>query len=128
LPVTGVENNAPLFCFEKGQNSSIPLLGYGNTSSLRSVVDSILARELHPKSVFIVSKNALAVSIKAMILKGFGFGWLPFDLCKEELEGGKLHQMGDARLTEELEIRLYKKKDNDKPTLQRLWREIECHA
>ncbi|TDQ66260.1 DNA-binding transcriptional LysR family regulator [Maritalea mobilis] len=128
LPVTGAENGAPLFSFDTGQNSSVPLLSYGNTSSLRPVVDGILSREIHPKSIFVVSKNALAVSIKAMILKGFGFGWLPFDLCKEELENGNILQMGDERLTENLQIRLYKKKDNDKPTLQRLWREVESHA
>ncbi len=125
LPVTSVEQSRPQYNLDKGQNRPVPLLSYGSSSSLRPVIDNILNRRVDPKTTFVVSQNALAVSIKAMIMKGFGFGWLPLELCKEELEDGLLSIIGDGSLCEELEVRLYKNKDNGKPTLRKLWRGLE---
>lgn len=125
VPVSKVQNNAPLHQLSAGGKKPVALLSYGTVSALRSVVDYSLRRKIEGPKTLVVNQSALAISVKAMILEGFGFGWLPRALCRDELADGRLQIVGEPEDIHRLEIRLYRDNDNRKPTLDRLWRDIK---
>lgn len=98
----------------------VPLLSYGSASALRSVQDDLLHSQMGQANTFTVNQNALAISVKAMILEGFGMGWLPHRLCRDELDNDQL-EIVDTSLITDLDIRLYRGTQNTKPTLEKFW-------
>ena len=94
--------------------------------ALRSVVEHALRQNTDGPKMLVVNQSALASSVKAMVMEGFGLGWLPQELCKDELAAGRMQIVGGAAQRHPLEIRLYRDKDNDKPTLDRLWRDMQA--
>jgi len=107
------------------KGSPIPVLGYGAISTLGVVVDSIMSKQLKPPSVLVVSRNGQALGVKAMIQQDFGMGWLPYELCKDELEAGTLQLAGGPEFEANLEIRLYKDSENTNIYLKKLWASVE---
>lgn len=126
IPVSKTGPDGPLFRLEKGQNQPVSLLSYGAASALSAVVEDTLTRNAAAPNLLVVNRNALAISVKAMILEGFGMGWLPRALCREELAEGRLAMVGDPSTTSPLEIRLYRDRQNTKPTLQKLWDQMQA--
>lgn len=125
IPVSKTVGTEPLFNLETGNNKPVSLLSYGNASALRSVVDHTLRQHIDGPKILVVNRNALAISVKAMILEGFGLGWVPKELCKTELLENKLQVVGNESFVNQLEIRLYRDRDNTKPSLKKLWRDME---
>lgn len=125
LPVSRVGADGPMHQLRKGGNKPVSLLSYGTASALRSVVDNTLRQNIDGPKILVVNRNALAISVKAMIMEGFGLGWLPRELCKEELEGGQIQIVGSDAYIEKLEVRLYRDQDNRKPTLNTLWDDMK---
>jgi DNA-binding transcriptional LysR family regulator len=117
----------PEFSLSLPQRKPVPLLSYGSASALRSVMDHILRQRLERPNILVVNQNALAISVKAMIVEGFGMGWLPQELCKAELDRGDLVLAGDESYATDLEVRLYRDNENVKPTLKQLWRGLESY-
>ncbi len=109
------------------KRKQVPLLSYGSASALRSVQDGLLHQQMGKANIFTVNQNALAISVKAMILEGFGMGWLPRRLCQEELDAGQLVVV-DETMTTELEIRLYRGTENLKPTLEKFWALLQART
>ncbi len=128
LPVSKAGPGGPMHHLGRGQNKPVPLLSYGSASALKSVVDATLRTHLDGPKILVVNRSALANSVKAMILEGFGMGWLPQALCKQELASGELQRVGEGSHVSELEIRIYRDRDNSKPTLNRLWTDIQATA
>ncbi len=116
----------PLFTLEPGQKRPVPLLSYGAASALRSVLDHVLRQQIDPPGVLVVNQNALANSVKAMILEGFGLGWLPREICREELADGRLQVVGAKSHLCPLEVRIYRSPHTRKPTLDSLWARLEA--
>lgn len=116
-------DGSPEFVFKRGGKEAMPLLSYGAVSALRAVQGFVLEQLIKPQKVLVVNQNALANSVKAMILEGFGIGWLPLSLCRQELEEGRL-AIVDERLATDLEVRIYRDPKNTKPTLDGLWRRL----
>lgn len=125
IPVSKVGDNGPLHSLTGVHQKPVPLLSYGTASALRSVVDFTLNQHLDGPKILVVNRNAMAVSVKAMILEGFGIGWLPYELCKEELAKGLIEIVGDESYIGKLEVRLYRNRENTKPTLKKLWSSME---
>ena len=125
LPVSRVGADGPMHQLRKGGNKPVSLLSYGTASALRSVVDYTLRQNIDGPKILVVNRNALAISVKAMIMEGFGLGWLPRELCKEELQTGQMQIVGNDTFAEKLEVRLYRDKDNTKPTLNTLWDDMK---
>lgn len=123
---TGPDGGAE-FGFAPGAREAVPLLSYGAVSALRPVQDFALAQLLPGQKVFVVNQNALANSVKAMIQEGFGMGWLPLSLCREELGSGRFAVV-DERLATGLEIRLYRDPRSSKQTLDVLWKQLKQTA
>ncbi len=124
----GKGGEMPRHLLNTNQKKPVPLLSYGTASALRSVVDHVLAQQLSTPNILVVNQNALAISVKAMIQEGFGMGWLPLAMCQDELADGSLMLAGDSNFETELEIRLYRDRENTKPSLVKLWQEIEDQA
>lgn len=121
LPVSrSTKTGSAEFGFSPGGKEAVPLLSYGAVSALRSVQDGMIEQLIKPQKVFVVNQNALANSVKAMILEGFGMGWLPESLIRDELDDGRLSVV-DTRLATDLEIRVYRNPKNSKPSLDTLW-------
>ena len=125
VPVSKAGPDGPMFSLEPGSKKPVPLLSYGTVSALRSVLDHALRQFIDSPKTLVVNQSALAISVKAMILEGFGMGWLPSELCAEELAEGRLHRIEGNNYAHKLEIRLYRDSENQKPTLNRLWRDLQ---
>lgn len=125
IPVSKATNDVPDFKMRNRQNQPIPLLSYGTASALRSVVDLIMRKNVSGPKFLVMNRNVLAISVKAMILEGFGMGWLPRQLCQDELDSGKLQIIEEDGFVEKLEIRLYRSTENTKPSLLKLWKQIK---
>lgn len=126
LPVSRTGQAGPLHVLKRNDKKPVSLLSYGTASALRCVQDYTLRQHIDGPDILVVNQNALATSVKAMILEGFGLGWLPRDLCKEELSAGQLQIVGDDSYISQLEVRLYRDKDNTNPTLNRLWDQMNA--
>ena len=120
-------DGAPEFGFAPGSKDAVPLLSYGAVSALRSVQEFALTQLLPTQKVFVVNQNALANSVKAMIQEGFGMGWLPLSLCRQEVASGRF-AIVDERLGTDLEIRLYRDPRSTKQTLDVLWKQLKRSA
>ncbi|WP_425097951.1 LysR family transcriptional regulator [Tropicibacter sp. S64] len=114
----------PMFRLPGKDKTRVPLISYGSASVLRPIVDDLLERHEGTAHTLLVSSNALSSSVKALISEGFGLGWLPRRFCDRELDGGTLVPAGDARFEADIEIRLYRRRDNRKPMLDKVWRAV----
>jgi DNA-binding transcriptional LysR family regulator len=122
--VSKTDSNGPLH--ELGSiKKPVPLISYGTSSALHAVVNHLLHIHNQQVKVLVVNRSALANSVKTMVMEGFGIGWLPRELCKEELADGRMAILGNESLTAQLEVRLYREKENNKPTLSKLWKTME---
>ena len=126
VPVSKTGPDGPLHHFDAPPKKPVSLLSYGTVSALRSVVEHALRQNADGPKMLVVNQSALANSVKAMVLEGFGLGWLPRELCKEELAEGRMQIVGGPQHCHALEIRLYRDKENSKPTLNRLWRDMQA--
>lgn len=126
LPVSKTDATGPIHSFEKNDKKPVSLLSYGTASALRAVLDFTLRQNIDGPKILVVNQNALAISVKAMIMEGFGMGWLPREMCKNELSTGQLQIVGDKNYISQLEVRLYRARENTKPTLNRLWDEMKA--
>jgi len=123
VPVVKSGSAAPFLPGTKGKQ--ISTLGYGLISTLGTVVEDIMSRQRARPNVLVVSRNGQALGVKAMIQQDFGMGWLPYALCKAELEAGSLQLAGGPEFEAALEIRLYKNSENTSIHLKKLWKSIQ---
>ncbi|MEP2716582.1 LysR family transcriptional regulator [Pseudophaeobacter sp.] len=128
VPVSKSGPDGPLHSFEGRPKKPVSLLSYGTVSALRSVVEHALRQNAEGPKMLVVNQSALASSVKAMVMEGFGLGWLPQELCKTELDEGRMQIVGGVEQRHALEIRLYRDRDNSKPTLDRLWQDMQALA
>ncbi len=126
IPVAKADANGdPIFTLNPKEKQRIPLLTYSAASAFRPIVDDILRAQLSSPKTLVVSQNSLANSVKALILEGFGLGWLPYRLCATELESGQLARVGGNSLASSVDVRVYRRRENDKPPLQALWTALQ---
>lgn len=95
----------------------VPTVTHGVGSFLGRVTERIVVATptLHLEPVM---QSDLTATLAAMVTTGFGVGWLP-----ESLAGQGVSQIGDASLTAELEIRLYRLRGGAaSPAVDAVWR------
>ncbi|MGH1467047.1 MAG: LysR family transcriptional regulator [Cognatishimia sp.] len=114
----------PIYRLDSNEKNRVPLLSYSATSAFRPVVDDMLRAQISGPKTLIVSQNALANSVKALILEGFGLGWLPKKMCAVELASGALALAGNEAHVTSLEVRVYRRRGSSKPPLEELWQGI----
>jgi len=129
LPVSKAHpDGKPLFSLDKTARKPVPLLSYGTASALRSVQDHVLRQHVQPPNLLMVNQNALAISVKAMILEGFGMGWLPHEICAAELANGTMALAGGAGFQSDLEVRLYCDPRRAKSSLGNFWKRLKARV
>jgi DNA-binding transcriptional LysR family regulator len=122
------ETGKPRFALPHSGKRSLPLLNYGTASGLRTVLDFVLAQSLDPPAVLSLNQSSQSNSVKAMILEGFGIGWLPQAVCQAELDSGQLVVAGPKEFETTLEIRAYIFQDNKKQTLGKFWKTLRKNS
>lgn len=118
------EHGNPLYSLPNTEKLRVPLISYGSASVLRPVVDDVLAKYSGTSSTLLVSQNALSNSVMALIQEGFGLGWVPQQLCESALADKTLVKAAGDEYSPEIEVRLYRSRQNQKPKLQAVWDEI----
>lgn len=121
--LTGVDEHGGARFELDDTKAQVPFLSYSTASALRPVQDHLLGQTARAKKLFTVNQNTQANSVKAMILEGFGIGWLPPKMCETELTEGRVAVV-DPAMAAELEIRLYIDVGNPKPALHRFWDQV----
>ncbi|OPX54466.1 DNA-binding transcriptional regulator, LysR family [Oceanospirillum multiglobuliferum] len=126
VPVTALNSDGmPLFKLPGQKTKPLPYIGYYESSMLRAVLEHFLQQQPEPPQLVTMNENVHSVSVKAMIKEGFGFGWLPQRLVKDNLDYGNLQLAGDAQWHVPLQIRIYRNRQNIQPNLRQLWSLLE---
>ena len=66
-------------------------------------------------------ENPMAEGLKPLVKAGHGIAWMPGSLVAQELSGGELVPAGDASWELELETRLYRRANGDRPRVLQAW-------
>ncbi len=99
----------------------IPFLRYGPNTYLRRMVDTILDRAQPPAHLALHYESDMAESLKAMLLADHGLAFLPRSAVARELEAGEIISAGGPQWHLEMEVRLYRDRNNKRPELEALW-------
>lgn len=68
-----------------------------------------------------VHVGGMSVGLKGMVLAGWGVAWIPESLVAAELSDGRLVRAADPAWDIDVEIRLYRSKENRRPIVKRIW-------
>lgn len=102
----------------------LPFLGYGANAYLRRVVDTLIERNAEAPHLALSYETDMAESLKAMMLAGHGLAFLPASSVARELERGEVVVAGDERWSIDMDVCLYRDRNNTRPPLDRLWRHL----
>lgn len=117
-------NGGAAFSLPGSKLQPTPLLAYTAGSYFARVVERIVARVDQQCVLANSYETDMAELIKTMALAGHGLAWLPESCVTRELAEGKLVRAGGAQWSMTMEIRLFRARDNSKPALQALWRDL----
>ncbi len=122
VPLTSVDaKGKPRFLLPGSKRKAIPYIDYHDQAFLKPVIHHGLHQNMDDLHLQTVNQNFHSVSVKAMIKEGFGIGWVPSRLAEESIRYGRLQRAGGMRFNIPIEVRLYRRKDNDHTGLERLW-------
>lgn len=126
IPVSSVDaEGQPLFELPGEPRSPLPYIGYHESSFMRPIVQQFLQQQLEPPHLVTMNENVHSVSVKAMIKEGFGLGWIPQRLARENLSYNSLALAGGPEWQIPIQIRLYRLKDNGHRHLNRFWELVQ---
>uniref|UniRef100_UPI003100F8BF LysR substrate-binding domain-containing protein n=1 Tax=Neorhizobium sp. EC2-8 TaxID=3129230 RepID=UPI003100F8BF len=78
-----------------------------------------MAERLPPENR--VHVGSMSVGLKGMSMSGWGLAWIPESLVAAELAAGQLVRAAGPEWDIEVEIRLYRSKENRRPIVKRIW-------
>jgi LysR family transcriptional regulator, hypochlorite-specific transcription factor HypT len=105
----------------------IPFIDYHDNAFLKPVVHYGINHSRHDIHLKTINQNFHSVSVKAMIKEGFGMGWIPSRLASDSISYGRLQRAGGTEFNIPIEIRLYRRRDNDHKGLNLLWQRARSH-
>lgn len=121
IPVSlGDEDNLPMYCLTE-EASTIPLLEYSDESGLGRILNKIRSQALERNVVRHAFSAHLASVLRSMVLDGKGIAWLPRTIISEDLHSGLLVPAAPESWNIELQIRLYRRRENIGLAAERLW-------
>ncbi|MGI2034491.1 LysR substrate-binding domain-containing protein [Rhizobium panacihumi] len=116
IPVSAKnENGEPLHRVEAG----FAHVSYQKTSFFGQLIAGTLATRLPADNRVHVGSHS--VGLKAMVMSGWGLAWIPESLIKAELADGRLVRAAEPEWDIEVEIRLYRSKENRRPIVRKIW-------
>ncbi len=113
---------------EMKSSREIPLLAYTQESGTGRILRAVLGRKLDAVAHQPVCTAHLASVLRSMALDGRGIAWLPRTLIEEDLATGRLVTAADSAWTVELEIRLYRPRDNIASAAEAFWQAAVSRA
>ncbi|RVU85701.1 LysR family transcriptional regulator [Leucothrix sargassi] len=121
VPVSALdENNEMYYCLPGDKHEPLSYIAYHQRSYFSPLINKVLP-QLSDVHLLTMNENFHAVNVKAMILEGFGLGWVPKRLVKKDLINKRLEIAGNERWHIPLEIRLYRSKQCMSPNLEAIW-------
>lgn len=121
----GDEQGKPRFVLPGSQAQPVPLMAYQPRGFLQPAIASHLARQKITANLLPLNENAHSQSVKALVMQGFGMGWLPQRMARGSEEFGDLVRAGDERWDVPLQIRLMCSSRPRTADLDTLWTTLE---
>jgi DNA-binding transcriptional LysR family regulator len=116
VPVTACdEKRTPRHRIEAGFSH----VSYQKSSFFGQLIAGAMAERLPTENR--VHVGSMSVGLKAMVMAGWGLAWVPESLVAGELASGSLTRAGGVEWDIEVEIRLYRSRDNRRPIVERIW-------
>ena len=116
IPVTAPDaNGQPRHRIEPGFSH----VSYQKISFFGQLVAGAMADRLPPDNR--VHVGSMSVGLKGMVLAGWGIAWIPESLVTAELSDGRLVRAAEPDWDIDVEIRLYRSKENRRPIIKRTW-------
>jgi DNA-binding transcriptional LysR family regulator len=116
IPVSAPDKQgAPLHQVEAG----FAHVSYQKTSFFGQLMAGALATRLPTDNRVHVGSHS--IGLKSMVLAGWGVAWMPESLANAELADGRLVRAAENDWDIEVEIRLYRSKENRRPIVKRIW-------
>ncbi|MBQ0762658.1 MULTISPECIES: LysR family transcriptional regulator [Marinobacter] len=121
----GDEQGVPRFALPGSAAQPVPLIAYHPRGFLQPAITTHLARQKTTANLLPLNENAQSASVKALVEKGFGMGWLPQRMAQKSEESGSLVRAGDERWDVTLEIRLLRLSQPRSQEFNTLWNTLE---
>lgn len=116
IPVTAPDaNGQPRHRIEPG----FAHVSYQKISFFGQLVAGALADRLPSDNR--VHVGSMSVGLKGMVMAGWGIAWIPESLVTAELSDGRLVRAAEPQWEIDVEIRLYRSKENRRPIVKRIW-------
>ncbi|WP_176083536.1 LysR family transcriptional regulator [Martelella sp. HB161492] len=119
LPVSApAPDGTPLHRIENGFHS----VAYQKVSFFGQLVSGALADRLPEENC--VHVGSMSVGLKAMAAAGWGVVWVPESLVGAEIAAGTLVEAGAGDWRIDVDIRLYRSRENRRAIVERIWAEL----
>lgn len=127
VPVASSEYAAKLPTnWDRDDAVTIQYVGYPPHSFTEKIIRPItepLSRRLRK-----VYESPFTGSILAVLLEGVGMSWLPHSVVADELAAGRLKCLEKEKLTAEIRVFIYRRKESKGPVIERFWNHLAQSA
>lgn len=114
-------SGVPLHDLRGRKSKSTELILYTSTSFLGRISDSVLRSLGRSGDANVQGITDRSEAVRAMVLRGFGAGWIPESMIAADLAAGRLVPAGSDDLSVELQIRIFCRLENRRPMVERVW-------
>lgn len=120
LPLSIAHEGVAVHKFPGKNKQPLPYIDYQDNSYFHGILRAHLQQRNPELHLLTMNRNMQSVSVKALVMEGYGVGWLPERLARREIAAGLLAAVSDVD-TIELEVRAYRSKLNSKSKLNQFW-------
>jgi DNA-binding transcriptional LysR family regulator len=115
----------PVYHFPGVSKKPVPFIGYMPASAMANLVNRESVQ--HTGSIYLnpVIETGTVETIKALVLQGFGMGWLPSTAIREELKLGLLSELGKKSHRIPFTIKIFRNSANTKADVIMLWETLK---
>ncbi len=124
---SGARDGTPMYKLPGTRAEPLPYLAYSPNAFLGHMVEIILEAARQPNHLRRRYETDMAEALKVMAVEGHGIAWLPESAVAREVKGKQLVLAGDDLWSSEMEIRLYRERQTNKPLLNQLWMYLEAN-
>lgn len=105
--------------------SRLPLIAYHPGGLTAAAIRSHLAGLGDAPAFSILNESIQSGNIRELVALGYGLGWLPESNVEDALASGGLVPAGGERWWVPMEIRLFRRVDNQQPAVTALWDSLD---
>lgn len=127
IPLSLAHNGKAIFQFPGNAKQPVPFIDYQEKSYFHGALQSHLQQRQPNLHLLTMNRNMQSVSVKALVMEGYGVGWLPERLVQRELKAGLLANVSEDDAIS-LEIRAYRSINNNKTKLEDFWASLRRSA